>query len=164
MRHSLTAVVASLTLLTVGSAQVSVLASQPTDVVTIPTSFRIGAGVRSLIQACVGEQIDIQGTSLMVAHQTYQPDGSLHLDTIHFNGQGSEAVGLTTGTVYQVVGADTSDVVFGPGALTASFEANLRVIGAGRANDFIGHILQHITISPAGAFVSEIDVFDITCR
>jgi hypothetical protein len=100
----------------------------------------------------------------MVANDTYLPDGSLLLSMIHFNGQGAVAVGLTTGTVYRIVGADTTDIVFAPGTLAASFDANLLAIGPGSANSFMAHILQHVTVTPNGVITSEIDVLDISCR
>jgi hypothetical protein len=36
-----------------------------------------------------------------------------------FAGQGAVAVGLSTGTTYRLVGADTNTIVFAPGTLTA---------------------------------------------
>jgi hypothetical protein len=164
MRNPFATAVASLTILAVASAQVAALASQSADVVRIPVGFTINPLARSLIQACVGEAVSLQGTSLMVANDTYLPDGSLLLSMIHFNGQGAVAVGLTTGTVYRIVGADTTDIVFAPGTLAASFDANLLAIGPGSANSFMAHILQHVTVTPNGEITSEIDVLDISCR
>ena len=163
MRNPFVAAVASLIILAVASARGSAPASPPADVVKIPVGFTIDPLARSLIQACVGEAVSLQGTSLMVATETYLPDGSLLLGMIHFNGQGGVAVGLTTGTVYRIVGADTNDIVLGPGAVAASFEANLLAIGPGRANSFKAHILQHITVTPDGEITSEIEVFSISC-
>ena len=164
MRNRLASAIASLTILAVGSTQVAVLASVPADVVKIPTVLRINSFAKSLIQGCVGEAVSISGTSLMVANDTYLPDGSLQLSMIHFNGQGSVAVGLTTGTVYRIVGADTNTIVLDPGTLAASFEANLLAIGPGGADSFMAHILQHITVTPDGEITSLVDVFDISCR
>ena len=164
MRNPFTAAVVLLTILAVASAPVAAHASRSTDVVKIPVEFTINPAAQSFIQACVGEAVSFQGTSLMVAHDTYLPDGSLLLSMIHFNGQGPVAVGSTTGTVYRIVGADTNDIVLGPGALAASFEANLLAIGPGSANNFTAHILQHITITPDGEFTSEIEVFSVSCR
>lgn len=163
MRNRFAAAVASITILAVASGQVEALASQSADVVKIPVTFTINPLAKSLIQACVGEPVGLQGTSLMVADDTYLPDGSLLLSMIHFNGQGAVAVGLTTGTVYRIVGADTTDIVFAPGTLAASFEATLMAIGPGGANSFMAHILQHVTVTPTGEITSEIDVFDISC-
>lgn len=163
MRNRFAAAVASLTILALASAQVEALAFQAADVVKIPVVFTINPLAKSLIQACVGEAVALQGTSLMVADDTYLPDGSLVLSMIHFNGQGAVAVGLTTGTVYRIVGADTTDIVFAPGTLAASFEATLMAIGPGAANSFTAHILQHLTVTPNGEITSEIDVFSISC-
>jgi len=164
MRNSFAAAVASLTILAVSSAQVAALASQPAEVVQIPVGFTINSAAQTFIRACVGEAVSLEGTSLMVAHETYLPDGSLLLGMIHFNGQGAVAVGATTGTVYRIVGADTNPIVLGPGALAASYDANLLAIGPGAANSFMAHILQHITVTPNGDITSEIEVVSISCR
>jgi hypothetical protein len=164
MRNRFATAVASITILAVVFAQAEALARQAADVVQIPVTFTINPLARTLIQRCVGEAVSLQGTSLMVANDTYLPDGSLVLSMIHFNGQGPVAVGLTTGTVYRIVGADTTAVVLAPDTLAASFEATLMAIGPGAANSFMAHILQHVTVTPNGDVTAEMDVFDISCR
>jgi len=140
-------------------------ASASTDVLSIPVGFTIQPGAKALIQLCVGEAITFVGDSRLVAHQTTLPDGSLLLDMIHFNGQGAVAVGESTGVTYRLVGADSNPIIFPPsGALTATFEAKLQAIGPGDAKSFMAHILQHITMTPAGSITALIDVVSIDCR
>jgi uroporphyrinogen-III synthase len=75
------------------------------------------------------------------------------------------AVGESTGETYRLVGADSNPIILSPsGALTATFDANLLVIGSGSANRFMAHILQHITITPAGEITALVDVLSIECR
>ena len=164
MRNLFTVAVASLTILAVASAETAALASPPAGVVKIPVGFTINPVAKTLIQACVGEAVSFEGTSLMVAHDTYLPDGSILLSMIHFNGQGAVAVGSATGTAYRIAGADTNTIVLGPGALAASYDANLLAIGPGGANSFMAHILQHIAVTPNGDIASEIEVVSISCR
>lgn len=136
-----------------------------TTVVTIPVTFTIQPGAKAFIQLCVGETVDFVGDSRLVAHQTELPDGSMVLDLLHFNGQGAVALGESTGATYRVVGADSNPIVLAPsGGLTATFGAQLLVVGAGEARSFMAHILQHITITPDGAITALVDLISIECR
>jgi hypothetical protein len=48
--------------------------------------------------------------------------------------------------------------------LTATFAADLMVIGPGEAQNFVALILQHITIVPDGTVAALSDVFSVDCR
>jgi hypothetical protein len=140
-------------------------ASPSTDVVTIPVGFTIQPSGKAAIQACVGETVTFAGDAMLVAHQTILPDGSVSLDLLHFSAQGAIAIGATTGTVYRLGGGDSNPIIMPPsGLLTATFVANLPVIGPGGAANFTAHILQHITITPNGDITALVDIFDATCR
>ena len=141
------------------------LDSSASDVVTIPVEFTIQPSGQAAIQACVGESVTFSGRARFVAHQTVQNDGALVLDRIHFNPQGAVAVGASSGSVYQLVGGDTNEIVTAPGGtLTATFVANLHVVGPGDARSFDVRIRQHITIQPDGTITALSDVFDVDCR
>lgn len=140
-------------------------ASSGTDVLSIPVSFTIQPAAKTAIQACVGEVVSFVGDANVVAHQTALPDGSTSLDLLHFNGQGAVAVGGSTGTTYRLVGGDSNPIILPPsGVLTATFEANLLVIGPGSTASFMAHILQQITITPAGDITALVDFLDIVCQ
>jgi hypothetical protein len=136
-----------------------------TTVLSIPVSFTIQPGGKTAIQACAGEPVTFAGDARVVAHQTMLPDGSLAIDLLHFNGAGAVAVGDWTGTTYRLAGGDSNPIVMPPGGgLTATFAANLLVVGPGGAAKFVAHILQHITITPTGGISVVIDFIDIACR
>lgn len=140
-------------------------ASPSTDVVTLPVAFTIQPSGKAAIQACVGEAVTFAGDALLVAHLTILPDGSVSLDLLHFGAQGAIAIGGTTGTEYRLAGGDSNPIILPPsGPLTATFVANLLVIGPGGAASFTAHIFQHITITPDGAITALVDIFDVTCR
>jgi len=139
-------------------------ASQSTEVVSIPAAFTIRPSGKASIQACVGEAVIFSGTARLVAHQTTSPDGSTELDLIHFNSQGAVATGESSGVTYRLAGADTNSIVFAPGTLTATFDANLLAIGPGTAKSFLGHVLQHITIAPDGSITALIEIVSVDCQ
>ena len=149
-----------------GTGTVTALsASASTDVVTIPVRFTISPAAKTAIQACIGEALTFDGTALLVAHQTILPNGSTLLDAIHFNGQGAVALGASTGATYRLAGADSNQVILAPsGTVTATFEANLLAIGPGSAKSFLGHVLQHVTVTPDGNITALVDVVSIDCR
>lgn len=139
-------------------------AAQVTDVFSIPVGFTIQPSAKVAIEACVGETVTFAGNARVVAHRTILPDGSTSLDLLHFNAQGAVAVGGSTGAAYHLVGGDSNPIVFSPsGGLTATFVANLSVISPGAAPNFTAHILQHISITPAGDLTSLVDVLSIQC-
>jgi hypothetical protein len=140
-------------------------ASPSTDVVTLPVGFTIQPSGKAAIQACVGETVTFAGDALLVAHRTILPDGSVSLDLLRFSVRGAVAIGGTTGTEYRLAGGDSNPIILPPsGSLTATFVANLLVIGPGGAASFTAHILQHITITPNGDITALVDIFDATCR
>jgi len=139
------------------------LNSNGSDVITIPVAFTIQPSGQAAIQACVGEPVTFSGEARFIAHQTVQPDGTVVLDRIHLNPQGAIAFGSTSGLTYRLVGGDTNEIVTAPGGtLTATFVANLHVVGPG--SGFNARIRQHITIAPDGTITALSDVFDVECR
>jgi len=140
-------------------------ASPSTDVLQVPVAFTIQPSAIVAIGACVGEGVTFSGTANVVIHQTILPDGSTSLDLVEVHPQGAVATGASTGAAYRLAGGDSSPIILGPsGTLAATFAANLLVIGPGSAGSFTAHILQHITVTPAGEVTSFIDVFSIDCR
>lgn len=140
-------------------------ASSSTVVLSIPVRFTIQPAAQSAIKACVGEVVAFVGEANLVAHLTTLPDGATSLDVFHVNPQGAVAVGASTGTTYRLVGGDVNPIVLSPsGTLTATFAANLLVIGSGGEKSFMAHILQHITISPAGDISALFEFLSIDCR
>ena len=149
----------------VSSASSSHQLSEGWDVITIPVDFTIQPSGQAAIQACVGELVTFSGQARFVAHQTVQPDGTVVLDRIHLNPQGAVAVGSSSGLTYRLVGGDTNEIVTAPGdTLTATFVANLHVLGSGQSRNFNARIRQHITIRPDGTITALSDVFDVECK
>jgi hypothetical protein len=141
------------------------LSSNASSVVSIPVAFTVQASGKAAIQACVGEAVSFEGSARLGLHQTILPDGSVVLDQLHINPQGARAIGASSGTEYRLVGGDSNEVVTAPsGTLTATFVADLIVIGPGEARSFVAHILQHITILPDGTITALSDVFSADCR
>jgi hypothetical protein len=84
---------------------------------------------------------------------------------IHRNPEGDFAVGSVTGTIYRIAAADTRVRIFAPsGGFDFTFTANANVVGPGSAAGFFGHILTHVTFTPAGDLTADAEIVDITCR
>ena len=115
---------------------------------------------------CTGEQITITGgTFQLIVHATSDAAGGLHLG-IRGNAQGVSAVGSTSGTMYRLAGDFRSEQNVRNGGYPLSFtivEVH-NAVSAGSADNFIVHIIRHLTISAGGDVTSTIDAVSAECR
>jgi hypothetical protein len=144
-------------------SEVAFSASASTQVLTIPAAGRITPTTQADIEACLGETVTFAGHGVLVIHRTTHPDGSSTL-LVHANPQGAVGVGSSSGTTYRLAASDLfSQIVAPSGAFTSSFVGNLHVIGPGQSPGFFGHILLHVTVTPAGDITAESELIDIRC-
>lgn len=119
-------------------------ATPATQVVTIPVDTAIP-------NPCTGELLLVRGTVHYLVHETTDAGGGTH----YFRQgvfQGS-AVGLTSGTQYQVINrqADPGPTNFtAGGAVTNTDVIMIQYIGPGPRNNFVEFIQHHITFNANG--------------
>lgn len=120
----------------------------------------MNAQAKADIAACVGENVVFTGGEFnIVSHLT--ADGFL----FHRNVVGGIGVGATTGTVYHATGhLQSVDVLPPSGGETFTFELTLNVVGAGNAGHFTAHSLEHLTFTPDGNLVSDVEIDGIRCQ
>jgi hypothetical protein len=128
------------------------------QVVRVP--FRVNAQAKADIAACVGENVVFSGGEFnVVIHVT--AGGFL----FHRNVVGGVGVGTTTGTVYHATGhLQSVDVLPPSGGETFTFELTLNVVGAGNAGHFTAHAVEHLTFTPDGNLVSDVEIDGIRCE
>jgi hypothetical protein len=82
---------------------------------------------------------------------------------VHFQPQGADGVGLTTGDSYHATGVTQEHISLGP-ALNDTFVNNFRIIGQGPDNNLLVHQTIHLTINANGDLTAEILNESIECR
>lgn len=131
-------------------------ATASTTVLEVPAASQLGASVEAMIEACVGEPLTIVGDGLLVFHVTILADGS-RLVMVHRNPTGAFALGEVTGRRYRIGASDQFIEFVAPsGGYTATFDANLNVIGP-RVR-FAFPIMFHVTLTPGGELTADIEV------
>jgi len=117
-----------------------------------------------IVSPCDGEAIVLQGTFHFVGRVQSDAQGGLHLGSLG-NAQGVSGVGLASGDTYRFVYADafqTNEGANRAGELTATLTFN--VIGPGPRNNFVAHLLVHLTVSATGELTSEVVGESLECR
>ena len=111
-----------------------------------------------------GEIVDVQGILHIQQHVTIN-DNRVNVKT-HFQPQGGDGVGETTGDKYNAVGVtqevDTLPIVGGAAEFT--FINNFRLIGQGNDNNLQIHQTVHMTINANGDVVNTIDNTTVDCN
>ena len=111
-----------------------------------------------------GELVLIQGTLHIQQHITINNNRATIKS--HFQPQGGEGVGLTTGDKYNPNGV-TQEVDTLPltgGAAEFTFINNFRIIGQGPDNNLLVHQTIHTTVNANGTVTSVVDNTSVECR
>ena len=141
------------------SAAAQASAGPTTTVVKVP--FRVSAAAKADIAACVGEQVVFtDGLFNVVFHRS--ADGTHFV--FHRNVIDGVGIGTVTGTTYRATGhIQAVDNLLLSGGETFTFELTLNVVGAGGAAHFTAHAVEHLTITPDGDLVSDVEIDGIRC-
>lgn len=118
------------------------------------------------VNPCTAEQITIVGgTFQLIVNITTDASGGLHFD-IRGNAQGVVATGATSGDRYRLAGDFWSEQT----VRDASYPLVMTVVevhnavSAGSAQNFIVHIVRHLTIDPNGDLTASVDAVSADCR
>lgn len=120
----------------------------------VPFSF-------SFTSPCTGETVVFSGTQHQLFRVTEDEAGGFHVG-VSINWQNVTGT-APSGTKYQIPLTLKQSVNFTNGATTATATQNFRVVAQGNADDWSGHILFHVTITPDGTVTAEKFVFDVEC-
>ncbi|HKU68960.1 MAG TPA: hypothetical protein VJP85_14400 [Candidatus Baltobacteraceae bacterium] len=116
----------------------------------------------SLVIPCTGENVTLQGDLHLVDAVT------INANTVHFvqvfNPQELTGFGSSR-AAYRGVGVTRSDLTFNVNGFPAqgTFVNNFRIIGQGRAANYMIHENLHVTVNANGAVTSAFDDFKATC-
>ena len=139
------------------SALVSVTASSATAVTQqIPFDF-----VLAPEEAC-GEAIHLNGTLLAVFSSTESSGGNIEVG-FHFNPQGITGVGLTSGATYHATGVTLGTTTIRAGGISDTFVNSFKIIGEGRAQNFLETDVFHLTMNANGVVTAIVDRSTIRC-
>ena len=128
------------------------------QVIKVP--FRVSAQAQADIAACVGERVAFTGGEFNIVIQLTPT-----VFTFHRNVVGGVGIGQTTGTLYHATGhLQITDVVVPSGGETFTSELTLNVVGTGDAGQFTAHAVEHLTITPEGDVVSDVEIDTIRCQ
>jgi hypothetical protein len=117
-----------------------------------------------IVSPCDGEAIALQGAFHFVGRVQYDARGGLHLGSLG-NAQGVSGTGLTSGDTYRFVYAEAFQQNEGEhraDELTATLTFN--VIGPGPRDNFVAHLLLHLTVSASGKLTSAVVGESLECR
>ena len=151
------------TFLCLASAAVAAAqAHTSTQVSAFPFSFTLTPGD----YPCLEEDVLIDGTLREVLHITFDASGGRHRATL-FNAQGLTALGLTSGTVYQVSGPGHSTFNDDDSAAPVrerTFYDVIHLIGPGRNTNLMVSTGFHLTFNANGELVAFTTVDSVKCR
>jgi len=111
-----------------------------------------------------GELVLLQGTLHIQQHITINNNRATIKS--HFQPQGADGVGLTTGDSYTAVGVtqEVDTIALTGGATEFTFVNNFRLIGQGPDNNLQVHQLVHVTINANGTVTNVIDNSSVECH
>lgn len=112
--------------------------------------------------AC-GEAIHLSGTLLAQFTSSETPSGNVEVG-FHFNPQGVTGVGLTSGATYHATGETLGTTTIRAGGGTSdSFVNNFKIIGEGKAQNFLETDVFHVTVNANGVVTATVDKSMIRC-
>lgn len=130
------------------------------------TVTRIDLTGTTFANPCTAEQITIVGgTFQLIVNSTSDASGGLHVG-IRGNAQGVVATGATSGVSYRLAGDFWSEQT----VRDASYPLVMTVVevhnavSAGSAENFIVHIVRHLTIDANGDVTPSVDAVRAECR
>jgi hypothetical protein len=112
--------------------------------------------------AC-GEAIHLSGTLLAEFSFTETSGGNVEIG-FHFNPQGITGVGLTSGATYHATGETLgTTTIRANGGFSDTFVNNFKIIGEGRAANFLETDVIHLTVDANGDVTASVDRSTIRC-
>jgi hypothetical protein len=111
-----------------------------------------------------GEDVLLSGNLHIVTHLTINGNRFVFKD--HFQPQGINGLGLSTGDKYQATGVtqDRFGGSFINGQFSETFVNNFRIIGQRRGNNFLVHENFHVTVNANGEVTVVVDNFTTACK
>ena len=111
-----------------------------------------------------GEVVLLSGTLHIQNHITI--NGNRTTLKEHFQPQGVNGVGLTTGDSYNATGVtqETDTIPADNGAFEFTFINNFKIIGQGPGNNLLVHETTHVTVNPDGTVTTFVDNFSVECQ
>jgi hypothetical protein len=113
-----------------------------------------------------GEVVWVSGNLHINDHVTIN-DNRVHVLS-HYNAQGIQGVGLTTGDTYRDAGATKETFNFFVGVddfpLTYTYVDNFRIIGPGPGNNLTFHLTFHVTVNANGVVTTVVDNGRFECK
>ena len=144
------------------SAIAAAQATTSTQVSIFPFSLTLTPGD----YPCLQEDVLIDGTLQEVLHVTFDASGGRHR-TVIFNAQGLTAVGLTSGTEYQVSGPGHSIINDDDSTVPVrerTFYDVINLVGPGEATNLLVRTGFHLTFNSNGELVAFTTVDSVKCR
>jgi hypothetical protein len=108
-----------------------------------------------------GEAVLVEGNLHILITETVNDNNASF--KVHFQPQGAEGIGLTTGDTYRATGETQEHVSLGP-SLADTFVNNFKIIGQGPDNNLLVHQTIHLTINANGELTAEVLNESIECR
>ena len=113
-------------------------------------------------EAC-GEAIHLSGTLLAQFRFTETPGGNVTVG-FHFNPQGITGVGLTSGATYHATGVTQgTTTIKAKGGISDTFVNSFKIIGEGRAQNFLQTDVVHLTVNAKGVVTATVEKSTIRC-
>lgn len=140
--------------------------SSPAAASTSPHIVREDVTGMVFLDPCTGEHITItDGTLQLLVEVNDDSAGGLHL-VVHGNAQGVVATGETTGGMYRLAGDFwTEQNIAGDGfPLVVQLVEVHDVLSQGSGENFIVHLVSHLTINAAGVVTASVDSISAECR
>jgi hypothetical protein len=113
---------------------------------------------------CANEIAVLGGDLHILLQTTIDADGGTHLE-VHFNPQGVNGAGLTSGNKYQGTGVTRYDLnTSGPPPFESVSVNNFNIVGQGRDNNMLMHFNTRMSIDANGAATATVSNFKAECK
>lgn len=100
----------------------------------------------------------------VVAHLTVTPQGNVSVHVLR-HPRGLTGVDLISGATYHAVGETRfTETLHGPSGGTFTFVENFKMIGVGKAPNYLIHVTYHETVNANGELTVVVDHFSVACR
>ena len=140
---------------------------------TAHVTAEVVANVRNDITALVfvpcanggaGEVVELSGPLHSLI--TMNVNGNNASGQVHNQPQGISGFGLTTGDTYQGTGVtqDHFEESLQNDRFTGTFVNNFRIIGRGPGNNFLLHVVSHLTVNANGDVAVDHEIANVDCR
>ena len=122
----------------------------------------------TLFVACAnggaGEMVALSGELEFTSHETVDSEGGTH-ERRMMRPSRVTGVGATSGLTYHGTGMSfMSEGQAADGSSVYTYVNNFRIIGQGRGNNLLMHVVVHETTNAEGETVAEVDVSNASCK